>query len=240
DPLNRLAGPKRTDPPDGGSACSEAGKAGSAAADAGIALGQRRRGTGHREQGLRVAVLDADRGHFIPAEERRLAHPFRVRTELLHVEAVFLDTDQPADVADLGLILAVDVHPDHRGLRAGGLDHFADVVQREATRWPRQDVLQRQRLLEEGVVLVWRFQFGDVAMAHDIHAVVGDAVAHHPEQEELAADATYITAEAAVLEFFAPQPDQGLLLLRLAQLGALAGIFQFDDVVHGVHFSRPA
>ncbi|WP_449422646.1 hypothetical protein [Rhodanobacter lindaniclasticus] len=91
---------------------------------------------------------------------------------------------------------------------------------------------------EERVVLVGCFQFGDVTVAHHVHAVVGDAVADHPEQEELPPDPADVTAEAAVLEVFAPQPHQRLLLLRLAQLGALTGVFQFDNVVHGVHFSR--
>ena len=58
---------------------------------------------------------------------------------------------------------------------------------------------------------------------------------------ELAPHAAHVTAKAAVLEVFAPQPDQRLLLLRLAQLGALAGVFQFDNVVHvAILAERPA
>jgi hypothetical protein len=130
------------------------------------------------------------------------------------------------------------MHADHRRLRTGGLDDFADVVQRKPARRFRQDVLQRQRFLEEGVVLVRRFQFGDVAMAHHVHAVVSDAVADDPEQEEFASDATHVAAEAAVFELFTPQPNQRLGLLRFPQLGALAGGFQFNDVAHGHHFTR--
>src|SRR5487761_2781821 len=83
------------------------------AADAGPALGHRRRLAGDTAQGLRIGLVEADRGHLVPGKERRLGQPFGIGRDFLQVEAVILEFEQASDVADLGLVLAVDMHADH-------------------------------------------------------------------------------------------------------------------------------
>src|SRR6185312_7006532 len=171
---------------------------------AGLVALQWWRRPGDVQQGHGVAVFQADGGHLVPAEERDLVHPFGVRAELLHVEAVVIGADPAPDVAHLAVVLAVDMHADDGGRLPGCLDHLAHVVQGE--RGPRLglQVFPCQRAAEETMVVVRRLELGHVAMAHHVHAVVGHAVAHHPEQEELPAHATNVATKAALLQFGTP------------------------------------
>ena len=109
---------------------------------------------------------------------------------------------------------------------------LAHVVEREIGRLARGDALEHHRAIDEARMAVGQLQLGDVAVTHHVQAVVGDAVADHVQQEELAADAGDVAAEAAVLEVAAPQADQLALLLGLAQAGALAPVVQAMNGSH--------
>src|SRR6185437_10107498 len=73
-----------------------------------------RRLAGDVQQHLRVGFVETHGGNLVPAEERWLAQPFRVGGDFLQGEAVVLDAQRTADVADLVLVLGIHVHAHNR------------------------------------------------------------------------------------------------------------------------------